>query len=400
MHWLFLSISALIAGAAAGEPADAPGSLPEPSAEALLADIPFEPDTPPNRVVINLAPEGNRPLVMLLDTGATYSIITPRVARELGISVRRTKSSPYRRKTRVGRDVQFWIDDRLSDTGSSFGFEVGLLGANFLEQFVVELDFEGRRVRFFDAKKYRLPESVESPDETVMPVRVVSGRIFPEIEMNGRKLHVCLDTGAHDSLILSGKAARKLGVNPKELPPFGEFNTVKGPMPVNLYETDTFALGPFGFDTMPVFVAPRGWYNQAGTNDSVLGYDTLRQFTIRIDYKRKRMWLRRERDDVTFMGVDYALTRESGAFLWPAGRTHLVLGVVPDSPADRIGLRPGDYFTKIGGTQRGELSEILARIVDGKEILVARRSKGDIMVDISLPEDAAIDASSITFDDD
>lgn len=53
---------------------------------------------------------------------------------------------------------------------------------------------------------------------------------------------------------------------------------------------------------MPLLVAPKGLYNM-GPNDSVIGYEILRQFVIRIDYKRKRLWLKRSADPgVTFGG--------------------------------------------------------------------------------------------------
>ena len=75
-----------------------------------LSSIPFEPTPEANRIILNLAREGNRPLRMILDTGATFSVMTPLVARSLGVTVRPHKSTPYRRGTSLGRDLQFYID--------------------------------------------------------------------------------------------------------------------------------------------------------------------------------------------------------------------------------------------------------------------------------------------------
>ena len=41
-------------------------------------------------------------------------------------------------------------------------------------------------------------------------------------------------------------------------------------------------------------VAPQGFYNQGFPGDSLIGYDLLAQFLVRIDYPRRRLWLRRE----------------------------------------------------------------------------------------------------------
>jgi predicted aspartyl protease len=358
----------------------------EPPAEAVIAELPFESTPESNRIFVNLAPEGNRPLVLILDTGASYSVFTPLAARAAGVSVRRIKSTPYRRATRLGRDLQFYVDTRSSDTGSKTGWEYGLLGGNFLEHYVVELDFRGRRVRFLDPKKYRLPEAVEHPNEAVIPVQVVGRRVSVEIEMNGRSIGVLLDTGAHLPLILSGKAAKKLGVDVESLPSFGARGSTLGPVSVNFHETGSFRLASFDFNRMPVLVAPRGWYNIAGGSDSFLGYDTLSQFTLRIDYPRQRMWMRREDSTVTFQGVDYAMTREAGVLLHPLRDSYAVMAVFPDTPGSRLGLHPGDAITQPLGEQRESLEQTIRRIVRGEEILVARRGDDDIWMDVTLPE--------------
>lgn len=89
---------------------------------------------------------------MLLDTGAAGNVMTPRYARALRVTVRRHKSTPYRRSTILGRDLQFWIDTHSSDTASRMGLETGLVGADFLREYVVEVDYAARRVRFLEPR--------------------------------------------------------------------------------------------------------------------------------------------------------------------------------------------------------------------------------------------------------
>jgi hypothetical protein len=155
---------------------------PEPAADAILAELPFEAWHETNRVVLNLAPVGQKPFRLMLDTGANTSVITPRMARSMGVSVRRLKNSPYRRATRLGRDLQFLVNTRRSDTASNVGFEYGLLGCDFLDDYVVEIDFPQRRVRFLDPKRYVLPEQVSAPDKHILRLRRIDTRIGAEIE--------------------------------------------------------------------------------------------------------------------------------------------------------------------------------------------------------------------------
>jgi len=125
----------------------APSSSSSPPAEAVIAEVPFLTGDEANRILINLAPDRYKEFRMIVDTGATDSVLTPRYAEKLGVIVRRTKDSPYRQATRLGRDLQFWVDVSSSDTASKTGWEYGLLGGTFLREYVVELDFAGRRVR-------------------------------------------------------------------------------------------------------------------------------------------------------------------------------------------------------------------------------------------------------------
>lgn len=358
----------------------------EPSAEAVLGVAPFEDTSEVNRIIINLAREGNRPLTMILDTGASHSVLTPLFARKLGVTIRRTKNSPYRRGTFLGRDLQFYVDTSSSDTGSRTGFEYGLLGGKFLAEYVVELDFKGRRVRFLDRKKYRVPKQVEADSEVVVPLRVVSNRPIVRVEMNGKPLSVLLDTGAHDPLILSGAAAKKLGVDVDALPLFGTLNTVMGSTALFLHETESFVFGGFAFGRMPVFVAPKGWYNQGAGTDSVVGYDTLSQFTIRIDYPRQRMWMRRESSESTFMGVSYEATSAIGLFVHAVPGAYRVVGVVPGSQADQFGLLKGDAFIRARGEESLTLEQVIQKVADNEPLLVSRRADDDTRVGITLPE--------------
>jgi predicted aspartyl protease len=346
---------------------------PGPPDEAVVVSLPFIDTGEPNRVIVDLAREGNRPLQLILDTGATFTTLTPLAARALGVTVRPHKSSPYRRGTSLGRDLQFWVDTTSSDTGSRTGWEYGLLGGNFLEKYVVEFDFRARTVRFIDPKKFRVPKVVDAENETIVPLRIVSGRPIAKIGMNGKTSSVLLDTGAHNPLILSGKAARKLDIDVDALPPFGFFWSVRGRVDVNLYESDSFTFGGFEMETTPVIVAPKGWYNQGTNTDSVAGYDTLSQFTVRIDYPRERMWLRRERSETTFMGVSYARTREVGLFLHPTTNSYSVIATLPDSPAARFGLVPGDALIAVNQDRPPDLEKTMARISAGESIAIVRQ---------------------------
>jgi predicted aspartyl protease len=359
---------------------------PEPAAEAVLADLPFEPYHEANRVVLNLAPEGHKPFRLMLDTGAQTSVITPRMARSLGVSVRRLKQSPYRRATILGRDLQFRVNTRRGDTGSNVAFEYGLLGCDFLDDYVVEIDFPQRRVRFLDRKRYALPERVAAADERILPLRRIDTRIGAEIEMNERRGLVLLDTGAPGTLMLSGALARNLAVDVDSLEDGGRAQGTLGPVSVRRYETDSFRFAGFAFDAMPILVAPRGWYNIAGPTDSLLGYDVLSQFVIRIDFENRRMWLKRTGSHrITIYGADYQLSKRVGARISATPTGYSVWSVDPNGTAAAFGLRDGDQIVVPMGDAMIEIDAVLEIIERGGELTVARE-EGGFWIDRILPD--------------
>lgn len=373
----------------------------EVPADAVVATLPFLASDETNRIVVDLGPEG-RPLKLMLDTGASHSVFTPLAARAAGVSVRTLKDTPYRHATRVGRDLQFWVDTSSSDTGSRTGWEYGLLGGNFLREFVVELDFASRVVRLLDPKRFEVTESMAVDGAVVVPIRAGGNRPVLEIAVGGATIPALIDTGAPWPVVLSGKAAKKVGIDVDALLPFGTMGTTVGPMPVRLYEAADFAIGGFQFANVPVLVAPKGWYNLAGeANDSVIGYDVLSRFKVRIDYPHDRLWLQRLSDRVPYLGVDYQSTRAVGVFIQPSQRNFYVTGVLPDTPASRLGIRPGDMLLNesAGDAQRRTLEEVLAAIRDGKPVRVARMMN-EVWIDIDLPDDPALNAEAASGDSD
>lgn len=276
----------------------------EPPSDALLASVPFHPDTPSGRVVIDLAPEGSRPFVFELDTGASATVVTPREARRMGVSVRALKSSAYRRRTLLGRNLAFWVDTSSSDTGAR-SFEYALLGADFLDDYVVEIDYPGRCVRFYDRRKLEVPRETSVPGEGVIAFRRSGARILVPFEVDGRTVQAMLDTGSTGTL-LSGPLAREAGIGIDGLPELSGVTGVLGPVDALVYESKSLRFAGFELPGQPVAIVPRGLYNQGGPTDSVLGSDVLSHFVLRIDYARKRIWLRRaEGELLTFFGTPY-----------------------------------------------------------------------------------------------
>jgi hypothetical protein len=352
---------------------ESPSAVPP---EAIIADLPFLESPERNRIFVNLAPEGDRAFRLLLDTGASDSVLTPRYARDLGVTVRRVRDRPNERPTVLGRALQFWVDTESSEFASRTGWEYGLLGGTFLAEYVIDLDFAARRVRFIDADKWQVPKSVDAPNEAVLPLRVVGNRPFVNVEIEGKTVDLLLDTGAPMAMLLSGRSAKRADFAKPSLTPLAMAG-VLGPIEAYLVEADTLALGPFKFAPAPIVFAPHGAYNQGGSTDSVAGYELLAHFHARLDYRHKRIWLRRENEEpLGVFGQSYAAVRRVGLLAQVGDGGISVIGVLPDSPAAKLGLRARDEIEFHRDMPRDEeLESVLGTIERGERIRALRPGK-------------------------
>jgi len=269
------------AGAAAGQ---------EPPPEAVLADLPFL-EAAPNQIKVDLAPEGSRALPLLLDTGALQSFATAGGARDIGIMLRRNKQGAYRRETRLGRALDLHVDTRRGDTGQARGGDYALAGAPFLARYVLEIDFPRQRVRFLDPGRYQVPES--DPGAVVLPLRPGTPQPIVEIEVGSVRLPAVLATGAPGTLILPGgwaaEPAAGVAIDAEqtaklELPP--------GTAPMQAARAARIRFAGFEERDVPLLVAPQGAWGQGPRSEALLGVDFLKRFVLRIDYPRRRLWIR------------------------------------------------------------------------------------------------------------
>jgi hypothetical protein len=270
---------------------------------------------------------------------------------------------------------------------SQTGREFGLLGGNFLVEYVVEVDFPRRRVRFLDPNQYAVAEQTTAPEETVLPLRLVSRRPIVEMEIDGNPVTLLLDTAASCGVLLGGSVARAAGLESSPAPGLSAVG-VKGEIGVEFAEARSVRVGSLEFRDLPVMVAPRGLYQQGTANNSLIGLDLLSQVTLRIDYPRRRAWLRREPGAVPmFLGADYRLVRASGALLYRTEDSVFVAVILPGGAADRIGLEPQDVLEGFDPSDQAfDPAGPHRAIASQGPVLVRRRGENDRWRLLRLPE--------------
>jgi hypothetical protein len=178
------------------------------------------------------------------------------------------------------------------------GFEFdGVIGYHFINQFVLEIDYQQKVMNLYSPRTYRYSGNGE-----IVPLSFAGGRKTPlvlaKIIVEGRgpvEASVELDTGSDGTLLINSPAVKKhnlLAAMPEAVQSQargagGQQQRVVGPI-------KAIQLGSFIFDKPPVALSldTRG----AGAleqNDGALGGELLRRFKLIIDYSRQRMILER-----------------------------------------------------------------------------------------------------------
>ncbi|MEE3330934.1 MAG: hypothetical protein VX246_08700 [Myxococcota bacterium] len=379
---LVLALFCNVASAASNSSDDVP-------ADAVVADLPFlsVPGSP--RIHLDLAAPGDPPLPVILDTGFARTLASDAALRKIGET---SSSVPYiRRNTALGTSIKITRSGIRNPDSRKHDWV--RFGGEPLLNFILEIDFEKRRVRFLDRSKFSIASSAPSPDRTVLPIMQMAYRPFTEIEVNDRKVTVAIDTTVTLPVTIGARTLAKAAVHPKTLPVLRARGTQIST--TRLFETDRVRIGPFDFGVLPVFIAPQGQVDAMGPSGPAIGLDMLMNFKVRLDLKGGELWLERTRTaPVGFGGVDYAHTRSSGLFLGPLGDQWVVLGVLPESPADKSGFLPADRIDRTDSEFRD--SRRLQEAVRTQTPLTIQRRVGEQILELIAPTQTShrFDASS------
>ncbi|GAC1336695.1 MAG: hypothetical protein NVSMB18_00320 [Acetobacteraceae bacterium] len=162
---------------------------------------------------------------MVLDTGASRSIVTPEAAKRLGITSRYDFATSLQGIEKVinsgdARLNSFVLAGQplpyprvlvgpvaLSPAGAGSGPD-GLLGADLLADYDVDIDVPGHTLAFYDRTQC---EQLQVPWTgsyvSLQTSRALDGHPFFPIELDGHKLTATIDSGAQRSVISTAAAA-------------------------------------------------------------------------------------------------------------------------------------------------------------------------------------------------
>jgi hypothetical protein len=227
----------------------------------------------------------------------------------------------------------------------------GIIGGDFLQRYVVTIDYAGQELRLADPKSFHF-----AADSKVLPFRVINGH--PHIEASlttadGETISgtFVLDVGSAASLSLNGPFVERnhllTRVGPTVRRPAG--GGVGGITVADQGRVPSFTIAGFPLRqvTTTLHGANAGAFSADGPVVGNIGGDILRHFTVTFDYQTNEVAFT---PNASFAApFEFDMTGMATTFD-PALTTLTVDYILEGSPSAEGGLQKGDVIESIDGT--------------------------------------------------
>ena len=261
-----------------------------------------------NAPIITLFANGAA-LTLLLDTGAQATVLTPGVAQRIGarrppIEFQRQMSGiagslqtgeAELRSFAIGKVAIPWRRVRVAQLYVAGAFSApldGVLGADALSSFDVDLDLPGHRMALYQRQTCTgaAPAWTE-PYATIAASRSLGDHLFFPVQLDGRKIAAFIDTGAQLT-VLSTKAAVALGVTDAVMardPAITVHGAVAEQLGAHVHRFAQLAIGTEVIRNLEIAVTDV----RLNDADLVLGIDFLRSRRMWMSYGSQQIFLSR-----------------------------------------------------------------------------------------------------------
>jgi hypothetical protein len=368
---------------------------------ASATDIPFELYT--NVIFVQVRVNDSAPLSFIFDTGAGINVLNAERASEVqlqsasvGVNARGTGGTVAGTLATgatislpgVAAHNQRIAVLPLQSIEPHVGRRVdGILGYDFINSFVVEIDYEKSLMSFHDPRTYRPTARAAS-----VPIKFRGGTPYVNTSINLTNADTVagefeIDTGSDGALGIYDYFAKAHNLR-RRLPRVssaqkgagvgGETSSVDA-------RVRGFSVGQFAIRN-PVVSISEDDKDEGGRPkyDGMIGTEVFRRFRVRIDYAHSRLLLTPNR----FFNEPYE-TDMSGINLVAEGedlRAYRITEVEPHSPASDAGVRANDLIEEIDGRVAAAYSlDQIARMFQlaGREYTLTLR-RGDQTVRVTM----------------
>jgi len=346
------------------------------NATAIASDapitIPFELVT--RHIMLKVKINNSRPLSFVFDTGDKVGIVDADVAKELGLKLEGqvrvggagaetlpgslVKEASWTLPGLDGFSQPVSLSLPLGRMAARFGHDFdGIIGSDFIRQFVVEVDYQNRVLKLYDKDKF----SYSGPGESI-PIQL-NGQGFPLL--NGEvtplsgdpiKGKFVLDLGSSGSLVLLSPVVTEhnlLGNGLKTIKAIG-VGGAGGPSTGQLGRVRELKIGNFKIAN-PLTLFSQDKAGAMANRDLIanVGEQIAVKFKVFLDYSHARIILEPTRtfaDPMDRATAGFVMTTEG-----KDRATVRITDVLENSPASEAGLQKDDILVSIDGKEAADL---------------------------------------------
>lgn len=238
---------------------------------------------------------------------------------------------------------------------------------------IIEFNFEKSKL-IFHPKSYDISTKVPDNKRTFLCRLLPTGHNSMEMTVTastGKKMILALDTGNAFYATTHKDVLQRIGLWNDQEPKFTKLSGVaSGAVGSWYYKMKDVSIWgvPVAESYWDIIDAPAG----SADGDGTVGYQFLKNFNITIDYERRRVWLENFTGKVS--NESPASVGISAAYDERYKRV-LIYRVSPESPAEKAGIKAGDYLLSVNGTDAtfGSFRD-LERLMEGPDGSVVRIS--------------------------
>lgn len=356
-----------------------------------------------NSILVQARINNSQPIWLIFDSGASVNVINQRTIERLGLMTRGsavlnagggTVGGAFVEDATIGLAGveafnQMIAAAPLDALAAYFGRDIqGLIGNNFIKNFVVEIDYANQVLVFHDPKTYSLAN-----ERDAMTLENRGGNPFMKVQLslNGGDVITDsfeIDTGSNGIFSINRPFADTHQLM-KRLPKARMAEGIGGAgLGGDMKSIDarihSIRLGPYTINNPVVSISQDSEGFGASTEAGFMGTDLLRRFTVTLDYQSQRMLLKpnahfNEPFEVDMSGLE--MMTEADSF-----KVIKIKRVRATFPAAEAGLHEGDEIVAIDGHPATEFG--LGRLADmfkreGKEYQLTVR-RGDKVMEVKL----------------
>ncbi len=340
-------------------------------------------------IVIPVLLNNQMPLRFIIDTGAENTVILDKTVTDIlnvdyrrtfevrgadvdntliahlatGIDMRLADRLLARNRTMLVLDENYFNFERITGTNIH-----GIIGGDFLMRFAVEFDFRRQILRLHDPKSFRPKKKFSKVDATFIRNRPYLNLSIGVLRPEGERRRVLLDTGAGLSLLMHTFADTTDVDLPVQTVPAYIASGLGGTLQGSVGRARTVKLADRRLNDVVTYFQEVDTVAAQFLNkrEGIIGNRLLKRFTVIIDYVRQEVYLR----PIGRQWKKKFKYDRSGISVLAGGnnlRKYSVSSVVPDSPADRAGVRVRDRLRAINGISTSLLSlENIINKLEGK----------------------------------